>query len=84
MGWTMTPESVEPSFDIVMKISPGWPSSKSPTVRYPSWPPTENLCVMAWRSSGRRRRYGAPTGAFPAPLSSLLVESGWTRLEPSR
>jgi hypothetical protein len=30
---SMSPERVEPSFDIVMKISPGSPSSKSPTVR---------------------------------------------------
>jgi hypothetical protein len=40
---SMKPESVEPSLDILMKISPAMPSSYTPTVRYPSWLPTENL-----------------------------------------
>src|SRR3989338_2929869 len=81
---SMRPESVEPSLDMVIKISPGWPSSNNPTVKYPSCPATENLCVMAWRSSARRRRYGVPATALVLSLPPLLVESGWTFLEPSR
>jgi hypothetical protein len=37
----MSPEIVEPSFAILTKISPGEPSSYTPTVRYPSWPAME-------------------------------------------
>ena len=29
---SMSPEMVEPSLDMVMKISPGWPSSYMPAV----------------------------------------------------
>ena len=39
----MSPERVEPSLLILMKISPGIPFSCIPTVRYPSWLLIENL-----------------------------------------
>src|SRR6516162_2187911 len=55
---SIRPEIVEPSFAIVMKISPGVPSSYMPTVMYPSCPPIENLCVIDSRSSGNFRRLG--------------------------
>src|SRR5262249_14702087 len=58
-------EIVEPSLDMVRKISPGFPSSYRPTVMYPSWPATENLCVIARRSSGSLRRKGAAGTALP-------------------
>ena len=48
------PETVEPSFAIVIKSSPGWRFGYNPTVIYPSWPPTSNLCVSEIRSSGNR------------------------------
>src|SRR5438093_985076 len=59
---SMSPETTEPVFAIVTKISPGWPSSNMPTVMYPSCPAIENLCVIDWRSSGRRRRKGRAAG----------------------
>jgi len=46
---SINPETVDPSFAVVMKISPGWPSSYSPTVRYPSYPPTLKWWTIAWR-----------------------------------
>ncbi len=49
---SITPESVEPSLAILMKTSPGRPSSYIPTVIYPSCPPTLNLCVTDARSTG--------------------------------
>ena len=58
---SISPEIVDPSFAIVMKISPGKPSSYIPTVMYPSWPPIENLCVIERRSSGNLRRMGRYT-----------------------
>ena len=61
---------------------------------YPSCPAMSNLWVMAWRSSGRRRRDGpAPAAAASvdasAPVDSpagpfRVVFSGWVRLLPSR
>src|SRR2546428_6795703 len=65
---SMRPETTEPVFAIVTKISPGWPSSNMPTVMYPSWPPIENLCVIDCRSSGRRRRKGRAAGTDSASL----------------
>src|SRR5688572_24749702 len=91
---SIRPEIVEPSFDIVRKISPGWPSSKSPTVMYPSWPATENLCVIARRSSGSFRRTGCGGAAFPTysrlerfvgvneSLFDAAVFRGCVRLQP--
>src|SRR5437764_13644808 len=77
---SMTPESVDPSFAMTMKISPGAPSSYIPTVKYPSWPATENLCVIESRSTGRCRRTGrlSTTSAF---LSAAVVLSGWVRFD---
>ena len=76
---------VEPSLAITRKISPGLPSSKSPTVMYPSWPAMSNLCVMASRSSGRRRRAGpAPAPAADSGSAVRAVFSGCVRLLPSR
>src|SRR5437867_13187079 len=83
---SITPDNVEPSFAITMKISPGVPSSYMPIVRYPSWPATENLCVMECRSTGRCRRTGrlSTTTCGAAFWSLALVLSGCVRLEPSR
>src|ERR1041385_7146398 len=81
---SMTPESVDPSLAMTMKISPGAPSSYMPIVRYPSWPATENLCVMEWRSTGKCRRTGRDSPVvLVAPLSEALVLSGCVRLDPS-
>src|SRR2546422_11589537 len=65
---SIRPETTEPVFAIVTKISPGWPSSNMPTVMYPSWPAIENLCVIDCRSSGRRRRKGRAAGTDSASL----------------
>src|SRR5262252_1688069 len=75
---SMTPDSVEPSFAMTMKISPGVPSSYMPMVRYPSCPATENLCVMECRSTGRCRRTGRLSVTAPDPglVSVALVLSG--------
>src|SRR3989304_8683156 len=81
---SMSPEIVDPSLDIVMKTSPGVWSSNIPTVMYPSWPAMLNLCVIDFRSSGRRRRAG--TSAFVLcflPLSSGVLR-GCVRFQPSR
>src|SRR3990172_3432490 len=81
---SMSPEIVDPSLDIVMKTSPGVWSSNIPTVMYPSWPAMLNLCVIDFRSSGRRRRAG--TSSFVLcflPLSSDVLR-GCVRLQPSR
>ena len=85
---SIRPLMVDPSFAIRMKISPGvLLSSNRPTVMYPSWPPTENLCVRDWRSSGSLRRSGRASGSDLAaaffPLAALPVFSGCTTLEPS-
>src|SRR5579885_2500344 len=48
---SIRPLTVEPSLAMVMNSSPGSPSGYRPTVMYPSWPPTLNLCVMEARSS---------------------------------
>src|SRR6202035_1248554 len=55
---SIKPEIVEPCFDMLMKISPGFPSSYIPTVMYPSCPAISNLCVIDLRSSGSLRRGG--------------------------
>jgi len=43
---SIRPLIVLPSLAMVQKSSPGVPSSKRPTVRYPSWPANENLWSM--------------------------------------
>ena len=88
------PEMVEPSLAITRNISPGTPSSKSPTVMYPSCPAMSNLWVMAWRSSGRRRRDGTAPAAATASAAAAAADSaagpvrvvfnGCVRLLPSR
>src|SRR5258708_12670478 len=72
---SIKPETVEPSFEILIKISPGRPSSNRPTVTYPSCPPTENLCVIPQRSSGRWRRTarGVRLSLVTPSLLSMLV-----------
>src|SRR5258708_15926510 len=72
---SIKPETVEPSFEILIKISPGRPSSNRPTVTYPHCPPTENLCVIPQRSSGRWRRTarGVRLSLVTPSLLSMLV-----------
>src|SRR5215831_4261836 len=83
---SMTPERVDPSLAITMKISPGVPSSYMPIVRYPSWPATENLWVIECLSTGRCLRTGRLSTTTPGSvfLSLALVLSGCVRFEPSR
>src|SRR5260370_4271220 len=71
---SISPETVEPSLDILMNSSPASPSSYNPTVKYPSWPPTEKWCVSARRSFGRRRRSGR-CEAWPRPCSRCSLGS---------
>src|SRR5881296_1196862 len=68
---SITPDSVDPSFAMTMKISPGVPSSYMPIVRYPSWPATANLCVMEWRSTGKWRRTGRLSTTTPSDFLSV-------------
>src|SRR6185295_8217367 len=81
---SIRPEMVEPSLAITRKISPGLPSSYIPTVMYPSWPAMENLWVMDLRSSGSFRRAGLGSALAASLPSSLEVDRGWLRLQPSR
>src|SRR3989338_5700401 len=83
---SIRPEITLPSLDILIKISPGWPSSYKPTVIKPSWLAMENLWVMAVLSSGilflAGRKTSALTCLLPALVSSFwLVVKGWERLE---
>src|SRR5262245_10465017 len=80
---SISPETTDPCLAIVTKISPGDPSSYIPTVMYPSWPAIENLCVIDWRSSGRRRRRGR-YDSWTCAGSSFREERGWLFLQPSR
>src|SRR5262249_18711238 len=93
---SMRPEMVDPSFDIRRKISPGLPSSKRPTVTYPSCPATENLGVIERVSSGSFLRNGPGVTALPmysrvvrfsgdlASEREAAVFNGCVRLHPSR
>src|SRR5262249_16247530 len=94
---SISPPIVLPSLAMVMKSSPGLPSSKSPTVMYPSCPPTENLWVREWRVAGGRRRNGAGPGggggargaasgssSFFLRSDSFVVARGWLLFDPSR
>src|SRR3989304_5568545 len=70
----MRPRMVEPSLEMVTKISPGVPSSKRPTVTKPSCSPTRNLWVRERRSAGRWRRW----------RTSTVISSGAARSSPRR
>ena len=54
----MIPASIEPCFETVMKISPGWPLSYSPTVTNPLQSATRNSNVFAERVRGSFWRNG--------------------------
>ncbi len=96
---SITPERVEPCFDILMKTSPSPSSGYDPAVRYPSAPPTVKETVCDWRIFGSRRRTGrcSPDGAVagcaavcsPAPpladrFAPRRSDSGWPTLQLSR
>src|SRR3989338_1132362 len=74
---SIRPEMTLPSLDILMKISPGTPSSYRPTVMKPSWLAMENLWVMAVRSSGIRFLAGRKTSALLACCPPWYLHSGW-------
>src|SRR5207245_2601855 len=81
---SIRPETVDPSFAVVMKISPGWPSSYSPTVRYPSYPPTLKWWTIACRSSGRRRRTGCTaTESSISAIEHLQAKLRYAGLGPT-
>ncbi len=91
----MTPDRVEPCLAILMKISPGVPSSNSPTVMKPLLPDTLNSKVLAARVFGISRRTGplttigcseaftAPSGTDSSLLSFLAIDKGWATLQLS-
>ncbi len=85
-----SPETTDPSLAMTRKISPGFPSSYMPTVMYPSFPATLNLCVIERRVSGRRLRgvrgFSSRAVSFAESFVSMAieVERGCERLQPSR
>ena len=94
----MIPDSVEPCFDTVRKISPGRPSSYSPIVAKPLQSATRNSNVRPRRLRGSFWRNGrwttfsttfstivvaaAVASASPSPF--FAVDSGWPTLQLSR
>jgi hypothetical protein len=62
---------IEIPFAILIEISPGDPSSYTPTARYPSCPAIEKWWVMVGRSFGRPARRPDE----PQALSSHLVRT---------
>ncbi len=89
----MIPARVEPCFDTFMKISPGVPSSYSPTVTKPLQSATRKAIVRDWRDRGSLRRRGtvttrsttfSTTSATTSAGAFFAIDSGWATLQLSR